>query len=323
MRTPGFAVGLVLCLPAVAAAAAEPELDLSAIWIETPIGQPVIDRGPAGTWEHYAVDNPYVFCEGGKYYCFYEAQDKPFAEGGKERIGLAISEDGIHWKKWPQNPILAPVPDGGWDHVVTKLPAGVIRQNGAYYLFYSGRDGTTKQIGMAKASSPEGPWTRLGHNPVLEGRADGWDRHLSTYPTSVFEQGGVYCLLYRGMQGFYRQQGPGLAISEDLLHWRRASEAEEHSLIPVSEEIASLAVVRANGRYVAISQPMEPARRCYWLSEDLVHWRKGPEVRFRASVAAETLSNPYVVERRWNVLYEQRDRIYRAVLIRSLQGVSP
>ena len=29
-------------------------------WIETPAGEPVIDRGPSGAWDHYAVDNPFV-----------------------------------------------------------------------------------------------------------------------------------------------------------------------------------------------------------------------------------------------------------------------
>jgi lipoyl(octanoyl) transferase len=33
-------------------------------WLEDPPGRPVIDRGPAGAWDHVAVDNPFVYREG-------------------------------------------------------------------------------------------------------------------------------------------------------------------------------------------------------------------------------------------------------------------
>ncbi len=305
-----------LLLPLTTTLAAEPpDLNPAGTWVETPFAQPVIDRGPANTWEHYAVDNPYVFCDAGKFYCFYEAQDRPFPQGGREQIGLAVSDDGLAWKKGPHNPILTTGPRGAWDDKVAKLPAAVIRHDDTYYLFYSGRDKTTKQIGMAKATSPEGPWTKLADNPVLPSRPDRWDRHISTYPAPVFQHDGKYCLLYRGMQAFYRAQGPGLAVSDDLLHWRRATQCEDRPLIPVSEEIASLAVAQVNGRFVGISQPIDLSKRAYWISDDLIHWRKGPAVRLRTSGVVDTLSNPFLAQGRWTVLYEQGDRIYRAVLI--------
>ena len=297
-------------------AATAPPLDLRGVWVETPWGKPVIDRGAAGAWDRMAVDNPYVHHEEGELFCFFEAQDKPFAHGGREAFGLATSKDGVTWRKRSGNPILTTGPAGAWDQTVAKLPTGVIKRGGVYHLFYSGRNPQTKQIGLATAQRLTGPWVKSPQNPVLQSRSNGWDRYLSTHPAPVFELNGRFHLLFRGMKQIYNAQGLGLATSADLLNWQRSPTAP---VIGVDEEIASLSVARTARNFVAISQPKDLKRRRYWLSDDLRHWRKGPPVNFRASIQAETLSNPFHFQGRWTVLYEQKDRIYRAVL----QPLSP
>lgn len=282
------------------------------VWVETPWGVPVLDRGQPGSWDHMAVDNPYVTVDSdGRLYCFYEAQDRDFADGGQEAIGVATSDDGISWMKLEQNPVLSRGEADSWDQTVAKLPSGVVKYQGRFYLFYSGRNGEQKQIGVATASQLAGPWTRVAQNPVLTGRADHWDRVLSTHPAAIFRRRGQWQLLYRGMERRYAGQGLGLAVSDDLLNWRRES---NQPLTPLQQEIASLAVVREQGRWVAISQPLDLSRRRYWVSDDLRKWTQSGAVNFRASVAAETLSAPFLFEGVWTVLYEQQDRIYRAVL---------
>jgi len=109
-----------------------PPIDFTKVWVETPSGRPVIDRGPGGAWDHCAVDNPFVLVDGDTLCCFYEAQDKAFSQGGHERIGLATSQDGVHWAKSKQNPILDVGPPAAWDSVVAKLPA-VFKHEGSYY----------------------------------------------------------------------------------------------------------------------------------------------------------------------------------------------
>lgn len=292
-------------------AAETPAIDPRGVWVETPWATPVIDRGIAGAWDHMAVDNPYVHTEGDKFFCFYEAQDKAIASGGREAFGIAVSNDGETWKKLSGNPVLTTGDDDAWDHIVAKLPVGVIKRGPLYHLFYSGRDSYTKQIGLATARELTGPWTKSPNNPVLRSRSGKWDKVLSTHPARVFEIDDRYHLLFRGMERRYKLQGVGLAVSPNLHHWRRSADAP---VIPVSEEIASLAVAQVNQRFVAISQPMDLQNRSYWFSSDLKQWRKGPPVNFRASTKAETLSNPFLCDGRWTVLYEQKDRIYRAVL---------
>ena len=280
-------------------------LDTNLTWIETPAGQPVIDRGPKGSWDHYAVDNPYVLVGDKRLYCFFEAQDKPLDQGGSERIGLATSTDGIHWKKAEQNPILDVGPPGSWDSVVAKLPA-VTKHNDKFYMFYSGRDGKTKQIGLA-TSDDAVHWKKAPSNPVLASRPDHWDQFISTYPAPVFRRGDRFFLVYRGMTSLYRNQGTGLAVSSNLMDWARAA---DDPVIPAKEEIASLAVARSGDEYVGISQS---PRRQYWSSRDLETWTSGDLVNFTGP-RVDTLSNPFRVGDRWLVLYEQQDRIYRAVL---------
>ena len=295
-----------------AALAAGNSLDPAGSWVETPWGEPVIDRGAAGAWDHYAVDNPYVYLEANRYYCFFEAQDKPVGQLGREAIGLAVSDDGVVWRKLADNPILDVGTAGTWDSRVAKLPSGVTNRNGLYHLFYSGLDQTTKQIGLATARNLTGPWKKAASNPVLRSRPGEWDAFLSTYPAPVFQLKGEYHLLFRGMEARYRRQGAGVAVSPDLRQWRRSTTSP---VIPVTEEIASLAVAEMDGTYVGISQPNELGNRRYWLSPDLLRWEMGPKVHFRASRQAETLSNPFLINGSWTVLYEQADRIYRAVLV--------
>ncbi|QDU82795.1 Glycosyl hydrolases family 43 [Polystyrenella longa] len=310
----GFCL-LMLCI-SVGVAAEPAELPLDWEWVETPFGKPVVDRGPEGAWDHYAVDNPYVYAEDGKYYCFFEAQDIPGSQPDwHERIGLAISEDGLNWlKQDATNPILKEGPAGAWDNPITKLPAGVVKRDGLYYLFFSGRNSEAKQVGVATAKQLTGPWTKSKDNPVLPRRVGKWDQFVTTHPSPVFQRGDEYFLLYRGMKGLFFDEAVGLAVSKDLVHWERASESNTQPVIPVKANVRSLAAAETSAGYVGISQPEKLTERRYWQSNDLVNWEAGRSITIKASVAAETLSAPFQAKGQWIILYEQKDRIYRAVL---------
>ena len=282
--------------------------------MEDPWNQPVIDRGPAGSWNHYAVDNPYVHVEGNRLYCFFEGQDQVFKEGGKECSGLAWSEDGRQWTVSPRNPIVNVGPPGAWDAVVAKLPVGLIRHRGRYHLYYSGRDGRTKQIGLATAERLDGPWQKHPQNPILPSRPAAWDKAISTYPSPIFRREGRFFLLFRGMERLYAKQGLGLATSKDLVSWERVPDSDAQALTPAGVELYSLAAVQEGAGYLGIPQLTPGQARPYYRSTDLRHWNPEGLLRFRASTAPETLSNPFYFRSQWCVLYEQKDRIYRAIL---------
>jgi len=294
---------LLALLALMSGAAPDPPSD-HCVWREQPARRPVIDRGPPGAWDHYAVDNPFVFAEGGTYYCFYEAQDRPFNQGGHERVGLACSTDSVHWRKHDGNPILDVGKKGEWDDGVAKLPT-VTRHGNRYYMFYSGRNGAGKQIGLATSDDLK-HWRKHPANPLLARRPGQWDSQLSTHPAPIIHRDGRFFMLYRGMKGFYRQQGLGVAVSDDLIRWRRHRDGP---VLPPGEECFSMALAAGGVGYWGIAQA--PKRR-YWATSDLVAWRPGAEPRFDGA-SVETLSNPFRHGNEWAVLYEQKDRIYRAV----------
>lgn len=66
--------------------------------------------GPAGAWDDRAIWTGSVVEKAGSYYMFYTSTSR--AEQGKvQRIGLATSQDLIHWQRHPANPIIEADPE--------------------------------------------------------------------------------------------------------------------------------------------------------------------------------------------------------------------
>ena len=282
-----------------------PPIDPSLTWKAVPADRPIIELGRHGSWDRIRADNPFVVVEHDRLYCFYKGLNKPESLGGVQRIGLATSIDGIEWKKPLDRPVLLEGPKGAWDSRGVKLPM-VFKHDGQYFLFYSGLGGSKKQIGLA-TSTDLLHWKKIDSNPILKARPGSWDAQLSTHPTPIFHVDNHFYLLFRGMTDFYRDQGLGLAVSENIKEWTRA---EASPLVSGSEEIYSFGCAATRDGYVAISHsPGEP----YWFSLDLIHWEKGPSAKFDLP-ETETVSNPFYWRGEWNLLYERKDRVYRAVL---------
>ena len=70
------------------------------------------------------------------------------------RIGYATSPDGADWKRFPNNPILTPGPQGSWDSAGVEQPS-VVQIGSSFMLFY---DGYSPQQGqrIGVAMSPQG-----------------------------------------------------------------------------------------------------------------------------------------------------------------------
>ena len=101
----------------------------------------VLDVGTSGGWEDSQVLTPTVLLVNGNYRMWYAGR------GPKLRIGYAVSSDGIHWTKYPNNPVLD-VTSGAWDfkHV---LSPSVVLDGGVYKMWYTGSDGVFYRIGYA------------------------------------------------------------------------------------------------------------------------------------------------------------------------------
>ncbi len=78
---------------------------------------PVLEVGPADSWEETWVYFPYVIYDGLAFHMWYtgtEGNSLTFS-GWAERIGYATSPDGISWTKDANNPVLDLGSTGSWD----------------------------------------------------------------------------------------------------------------------------------------------------------------------------------------------------------------
>lgn len=82
---------------------------------------------------------------------------------------------------------------GSWDESGTIAPY-IVPHDGCFYLFYTGfRNGdlNTRDLGCAIADSPQGPWKRYEHNPILRRSQDlsAWDSGMLGDSNVVFRDG--------------------------------------------------------------------------------------------------------------------------------------
>jgi predicted GH43/DUF377 family glycosyl hydrolase len=145
--------------------------------------QPVLDFGPRGSWDEISLGDPYALRLGDFFYLYYLGQDR----ARRQRLGLARSCDGVHWEKLRSNPVMELGAYGAFDEVGLGEPA-VWRSHGAYWMLYTGRDGSERRR-MGLARSPDGVhWERMP--PVISGEQD-WNRAVVCDATVLIEDGGV------------------------------------------------------------------------------------------------------------------------------------
>lgn len=106
-------------------------------------------------WEDKDVFNPAIVKRNGKIYMLYRAQDTIGKPAGTSRIGLAVSNDGLHFKRMPE-PVLCPGNDAykkfEWEGGCED-PRVVQDDKGLYYMTYTAYDGITARLFIA--TSPD------------------------------------------------------------------------------------------------------------------------------------------------------------------------
>ena len=82
------------------------------------------------------------------------------------KIGYAWSPDGVHWTKYPGNPVFTPNP-GQWDGYSIDTP-DVHYVDGVYHMWYKGWNDPNGVGWIGHATSPDGiQWTRDPKNPLI------------------------------------------------------------------------------------------------------------------------------------------------------------
>ena len=164
-------------------------------------------------WEGVAVMCPHVD---------WDTQNrvwKMWYSGGESyepnAIGYATSQDGLQWKKHPENPVLTPDKSAAWekDRVTA---AQVFFLKGWYYAFYIGfGDIDHAQIGLARSRDGMSGWVRHPENPIVRPTPGGWDADACYKPYAVFAD-SRWLLWYNGRHETLEQIGLVIHAGEDF-----------------------------------------------------------------------------------------------------------
>jgi len=140
-------------------------------------GPPVLTPGPRGSWDEQGVGDPDVIRIGQRYYMFFLGMDR----ARRQRLGVAVSDDGITWSKLRRNPIIELGEYGAFDENGLGEPA-VWSAHGYYWMLYTGRDrGEMRRLGLARSRNGV-DWQKL---PLVMAGDQAWDSKVICDPTIV------------------------------------------------------------------------------------------------------------------------------------------
>jgi hypothetical protein len=129
------------------------------VWEELPH---LLEERPTHTWDSGAIWAPFVYEEGGVYYMFYTG----VANDLTQSIMLATSIDPADPNSWLRQGLSFQPNHVGMDWELDRWSdcrdPVLIQVDDIYYLYYTGKDIDGYIIGMATASSLQGPWTDWG-----------------------------------------------------------------------------------------------------------------------------------------------------------------
>jgi predicted GH43/DUF377 family glycosyl hydrolase len=241
-------------------------------WQWHPDAEPVLTPGASGEWDAVDVLNPSVLRRNGEYWNLFSGFD-----GKIWHTGLAISSDGIAWRK--QGKILSPDP-ATWEGNYIAANGSAI-DSGSEILYYY-QAGSPPRIGLARASGAAG-WHKQAR-PVLDlGPYGSWDERGVADPY-LFHAGDEVYLFYVGMDRARRQR-LGVAVSDDYVTWHklRSNPILELGEYGAFDEngLGEPAIWASDGYYWLLytgRDRREYRRLGLARSRDGVHWEKLPDI---------------------------------------------
>lgn len=169
-------------------------------------------------WDEKDVFNPAVVVRDNKVYMIFRAEDNIGKFAGTSRLGLAVSDDGLHFTKRPA-PVFYPDNDSmkvyEWEGGVED-PRIVESPEGFYVMTYTAYDGNLARLCLATSKDLE-TWTK--HGLVLKGKyTDTWSKSGAIAARRVDDKiiaekiNGKFWMYYGDTDLF-------IATSDDLINW--------------------------------------------------------------------------------------------------------
>jgi beta-1,2-mannobiose phosphorylase / 1,2-beta-oligomannan phosphorylase len=213
------------------------------------------------TWDRQIRERGWILREADGWHLWYTGYNPDL--GDTKHLGYATSPDGIHWTRWPGNPLTTE----GWVEDVC-----VVRQGDTYYMFAEGRD----DIAHLLVSTDRVHWAERGNLDI---------RLANGRPISPGPRGTPAAWLENDTWWlFYEREDKAVfaATSKDTRVWTNVT--DEPVLVPGPLEydrdaIAVNQVLKYRGRYYAYYHSRARAHTDDWstslaVSDDLRHWRK-------------------------------------------------
>ncbi len=177
--------------------------------------------GKAVHWENLHAFNPSAVVKDNKVYVVYRAEDS--SGSGKigshtSRIGLAVSEDGLHFKTLPA-PVLFPAADDQKANEWTggcEDPRLVEAEDGTFVITYTQWNHKVARLAVATSKDLK-HWTKYG--PIFD---DYPHSYKSGAIVTRVSGGRLKAAKINGKYWMYWGEGTvACASSDDLIHWHR------------------------------------------------------------------------------------------------------
>lgn len=161
-------------------------------------------------YEGFAVMNPCVLFEDGKYRMWYAAGENY----EPNVLCYAESEDGIHWKKSRINPIFVKDKNNFYEKDRVGGCQVIKTEDMGYVMFYIGyEDIHTARICAARSADGITRWERCPLNPLVQPTGEGWDADATYKPSFLWDEENCrWMLWYNGRAA--RVEAIGLATKE-------------------------------------------------------------------------------------------------------------
>lgn len=98
---------------------------------------PVVGAGPLDGWDAFEVTTPRIFERNATYFMIYAGGSRPDRSDLPAALGLATSQDLVHWEKYPGNPVFKTGLPGAWDDGALWF-GSALQLNESIYLLYEG-----------------------------------------------------------------------------------------------------------------------------------------------------------------------------------------
>ncbi|MBC8110724.1 MAG: glycosidase [Verrucomicrobia bacterium] len=185
-------------------------------------------------WEANDVYNPASVVKDGKIFMIYRAEDTLKAVNGTSRLGLASSNDGIHFERLPE-PVFYPDNDamkifewmGGCED-----PRVIEDSTGRYFMTYTAYDGKTARLCVA--SSPDlKKWEKHGLAFKSTKQVEMWSKSGAVV-CKMNTSGQMVAVRIKGKYWMYWGENGLLASSDNLTDWEFLADkqGEPKSVLP-------------------------------------------------------------------------------------------